>query len=246
MSYFNLEYIGKLISRTAMKEIKDKINYIVDICKKNNCTEENPLTFNDLDNDVFYLKVAKDRDAVVLSDENDSFILIVDNSDSYIRCKAFKLYNTFSFKDNTEKEDYKNIIKYADVYLGYSDNFDNNEYVERPNIEFFKNNDLMYSDKVFNFSPILDEVYLLKEDMTKYELIRDIHKNNNMEGNVDKIIELYTSPSYSEREKVEKLCNQILPNNYVNTINNVSLVESLIFDLESSLEALFRKFPEDN
>ena len=67
-----------------------------------------------------------------------------------------------------------------------------------------------------------------------------------MEGNVDKIIELYTSPSYSEGEKVEKLCNQILPNNYVNTVNNVSLVESLIFDLESSLEALFRKFPEYN
>lgn len=41
MSYFNLDYIGKLISRTAMKEIKDKINYIADICKKNNCTEEN-------------------------------------------------------------------------------------------------------------------------------------------------------------------------------------------------------------
>lgn len=42
MPYLNLNYLGKLISTTAIKEIKNTINPLIDICKKNNFTENNP------------------------------------------------------------------------------------------------------------------------------------------------------------------------------------------------------------
>lgn len=246
MNYFDLDYIGRSLSLVAMKEIRNSCTYVLDLCKKNNCLENSPFIFNDLDNKIFYLKVAKERDAIVLSDQNNDFIVIFDISDSYIRCKAFKLYDTFSFEDNKEKENYKNIIKLADIYLGYSDNFDNNEYVERPNLQFFKDNDLMYSEEFYNFVPILDSVYSFEEDMDIIDLITHIHKHNNLKGDINEIIKSFKSTLYSEKMKFEKLYNRMIPNNYVHTVNNASLLDSMLFDLHISLQELRRKFPEEN
>lgn len=162
LEQLSLEWtVGEYIMRKVEANIPDVLS-IYEKLKKKCRTQENPYVYNDMDNSLFYIPHKK-RKVFAMTSQNFNFLVIYDGyeKENYkdIRLHIRRYWDKFKIRnkvDREESEDYKKKgMKHAIVNADwiterYSDNVANNQYVERPDLQWFKhkNFDLEYKDKL--------------------------------------------------------------------------------------------------
>jgi hypothetical protein len=128
---------GIFLDSTEM--IKDVFNLL----KKNEYTERNKLVYNDCDNKSFIINLKDNIKGICLTNQEFNFIILLYEIDEdIIDYEIYRYYNDIQHLEYSLDENIK--IKKALKNLGFlsdfTDNINGNDFIHRPNLEYFKSN----------------------------------------------------------------------------------------------------------
>lgn len=225
---------SKKVNKYLHDDLYEQLVTIYKLLKKRRYTSKKPYVFNDLDNKAWLEKVYNKIDAIILKDQNCDFVIIIKEfSETLHHFVAFSYYA--DYEEWNKDKIFKKIpileaIKKVDIYCQYSDNVLENEYVERPNLKYFKNNDVFKEN--YSFYPLLE----IKKDLIKKD---KLNKNIITKDIIDKLKE----KGFSE-EQVQRFIKMQEENEIENIanneggVNNLSVFSCLISNIEITEELL--------
>lgn len=139
--------------KLRVKEVEPEIHSIYTVLKNNHFTEDKPFKYNDSSNSAFFIE-NEENDVFCITSSNANFIFMVQETGDETTSHSQKILHIRRYWDNFDPQEHSSYaneielggietaIRQASYYKeNFSDNIDNNVYMERPDLQWFKDKD---------------------------------------------------------------------------------------------------------
>lgn len=178
--YYKIETMMKdqrrLFNKDHVKKATEMIYGLYDLLKEQGYTSHaNEFSFNDCDQFARIVKVAGDRKAFIVQDQNRTYLTIIHNE---VKSTSYRLYDKWEERDGiTHKDGFRNFLAHRSYYDDMSDNEPGCKYIHYPDLTYFQDKDIIVDKKYHFFQPVFMGVF----DKTRVnESCNIIHLNSDI------------------------------------------------------------------